>query len=404
MKVYRHLSQLVTLQSAHAKDGRYLAPEDLSVIEDGAVVFDNEIIHWVGETSNLPEEFKGLPSENLGGHVLVPEIIDSHTHAVFGGDRASEYAHRLNGLSYEDIAKRGGGILFTMNETHKLSKPELFELARKRLEKIFSYGVGTVEVKSGYGLTYEKEKELSEIIQELKRHFLPRFRIFNTYLAAHDIPKNFKNSDAYLEQVVLPLMKELSEKKIIDAVDIFHEKNYFTSDDVRKLFTAAKNLNLPCKIHADELNDNQGAEIACEFDALSADHLLKISKPGISQLANSKTVATLLPGTAFFLGKPLAPAREMLDSGVKVALASDFNPGSCHVDNLILIASISAAALKLNQAELWAAISLNAAAALGLENQGAIAKGMASRFSLFKAPSLSHITYNWGKNLSVNLI
>ncbi len=225
MKVYRHLSQLVTLQSAHAKDGRYLAPEDLSVIEDGAVVFDNEIIHWVGETSNLPEEFKGLPSENLGGHVLVPEIIDSHTHAVFGGDRASEYADRLNGLSYEDIAKRGGGILFTMNETHKLSKPELFELARKRLEKIFSYGVGTVEVKSGYGLTYEKEKELSEIIQELKRHFLPRFRIFNTYLAAHDIPKNFKNSDAYLEQVVLPLMKELSEKKIIDAVDIFHEKN-----------------------------------------------------------------------------------------------------------------------------------------------------------------------------------
>jgi len=404
MKVYRHLSQLVTLQSAYAKDGRYLVPQDLSVMEDGAVVFDNEIIHWVGETSKLPEEFKGLPSENLSGHVLVPEIIDSHTHAVFGGDRAREYADRLNGISYEDIAKRGGGILFTMSETHKLSKTELFELARKRLEKIFSYGVGTVEVKSGYGLTYEKEKELSEIIHELKIHFSPKFRIFNTYLAAHDIPKNFKNSEAYLEQVVLPLMKELTEKKIIDAVDIFHEKNYFSSDDVRKLFAAAKNLNLPCKIHADELNDNQGAEIACDFGALSADHLLKISKPGISRLANSNTVATLLPGTAFFLGKPLAPAREMLDSGVKVALASDFNPGSCHVDNLILIASISAAALKLNQAELWAAISLNAAAALGLKNQGVIAKGMASRFSLFKAPSLSHITYNWGKNLSVSLI
>jgi len=403
MRVYKHLSQLVTLESAVKKDGRHLVASDLSVIEDGAIVFDEKIIHWVGKTSELPLEFKTLSSLDLSGHVLLPEIIDSHTHAVFGGDRALEYAERLNGTSYEEIAKRGGGILFTMNETHKLNPNELFELAKCRLEKIFNYGVGTVEVKSGYGLSYAKEKELSEVIFRLKNHFSPRYQIFNTYLAAHDIPKDFPDSKTYLADVVLPLMKELADKKIIDAVDIFHEKNYFTTDDVKKLFSKAKELNLACKIHADELNTNGGAELACEFKALSADHLLKISQEGISQLAKSSTVATLLPGTALFLGKPLAPARAMLDAGVKVALASDYNPGSCHVDNLILIASMSAANLKMNQAEIWAALTLNASAALGLKNQGVLATGFKSRFSLFKAPTLSHISYHWGTNLAVNL-
>jgi imidazolonepropionase len=191
--------------------------------------------------------------------------------------------------------------------------------------------------------------------------------------------------------------------KIIDAVDIFHEKNYFNADDVSLLFMKAKSLGIPRKIHADELNDNSGSSLAVEFEALSADHLLKINAQGIADLAYSKTVATLLPGTAFFLGKTLAPARAILDGGVKVAIASDYNPGSCHCDNLLLIASLSAAQLKINQCELWAGITMNAAAALGLTNQGALTIGMNPRFSLFKVKSLSEITYNWGKNFSVNL-
>jgi imidazolonepropionase len=403
MRVYKHISQLVTLEAALKKDGRLLRPSDLSIIEDGAIVFDDENIQYVCKTSELPKEFDSLPSVNLKGHVLMPEIVDSHTHAVFGGDRAVEYTERLNGTSYEEIAKRGGGILYTMRETQKLTCDELFELACKRLEKIFSYGVGTVEVKSGYGLNYQKEKELSEIIARLKSHFSPRYQVFNTYLAAHDVPKDYADSSTYLNEVVLPLMKELAALKVIDAVDIFHEKNYFTSGDVRTLFSKASELKLPCKIHADELNTNGGAELACEFKALSADHLLKISQEGISQLAKSSTVATLLPGTAYFLGKPLAPARAILDAGAKVALASDFNPGSCHVDNILLIAALSAANLKMNQAELWSALTLNAASALGLTHQGALVKGFYPRFSLFKTPSLSHITYNWGTNLAVNL-
>jgi imidazolonepropionase len=402
IKAYINLHQILTLKGAHQKDGRLLGLEDLSLIEDGAIVFDDQEILWVGKSSDLPSQYKAH-AINLAGHVLTPELVDSHTHIVFGGDRAQEYADRLNGTPYEEIAKRGGGILFTMKETQRASAEDLFQLARTRIEQVHRYGIGTIEIKSGYGLSYEKEKELSLIIDRLKKHFAPNVQIFNTYLAAHDVPKTHQSSSHYLQDVVLPLLKDLAASKVIDAVDIFHEKNYFTDEDTKLLFTTAKTLGIARKIHADELHTNSGAEIACDFEALSADHLLKISDTGIAKLAQSKTVATLLPGTAFFLGKPLAPSRKLLDAGAKVAIASDYNPGSCHCDNVLMVASISAAQLKLKQVELWTAITLNAAHALGKFKQGALIEGMQPRFSLFKAPTLSHVTYHWGKNLAVTL-
>lgn len=402
IKAYINLNQILTLKGAHQKDGRLLGLEDLSLIDDGAIVFNDQEILWVGKSSDLPSQYKAH-AINLAGHVLTPELVDSHTHIVFGGDRAQEYADRLNGTPYEEIAKRGGGILFTMKETQSASAEDLFQLARTRIEQVHRYGIGTIEIKSGYGLSYEKEKELSLIIDRLKKHFAPNVQIFNTYLAAHDVPKTHQSSSHYLQDVVLPLLKDLAASKVIDAVDIFHEKNYFTDEDTKLLFTTAKALGIARKIHADELNTNGGAEIACDFEALSADHLLKISDTGIAKLAQSKTVATLLPGTAFFLGKPLAPSRKLLDAGAKVAIASDYNPGSCHCDNVLMVASISAAQLKLKQVELWTAITLNASHALGKFKQGALIVGMQPRFSLFKAPTLSHVTYHWGKNLAVTL-
>ncbi len=403
MKAYTNLSQIMTLEAAHKKDGRMLQPDDLSIINDGAVVFDESTIHWVGATKDLPANYRGIPKFKLDHHVLTPELVDSHTHIVFGGDRAQEYSDRLNGTPYEEIAKRGGGILFTMKETLNLEAEKLFEMACERIQRVNSYGIGTIEIKSGYGLSFTKEKELSLIIDRLKKHFSPKIQIFNTYLAAHDVPRSFSSSSEYLNQVVLPLLKDLAPRKIIDAVDIFHEKNYFSSDDVSNLFSLAQDLQIGIKIHADELNTNGGAEIATSFKALSADHLLKVSDTGIAALASSNTVATLLPGTAFFLGKNLAPGRKMLDQGVKIAIASDYNPGSCHCDNLLLIASMSAAQLKINQAELWCGITLNAAHSLGKTDQGVIKVGMKPRFSLFNVESLAHITYNWGRNFSVSL-
>lgn len=396
------LNEIATLKGAHKKDGRKLVPEDLSIIKDAAIIYDETKIIWVGENSRFPEQYKNI-AKSLPGHVLTPEIVDSHTHLVFGGDRAQEYTDRLNGTSYEEIAKRGGGILFTMTKTNEASSEELLKIACERIERLHSYGVGTIEIKSGYGLNFEKELELSLVIDKLKKKFIHKIKIVNTFMAAHDVPKSFASSEDYMREVVLPLLERLAPLKVLDAVDIFHEKNYFSDHDVKILFERAQRLNIAVKMHGDELNDNQGAELGAKHNALSIDHLLKISDTGIKALANSKTVATLLPGTAFFLGKPLAPARKILDAGVKVAIASDYNPGSCHCDNVLLVASMAAAQLKLNQAELWAGITLNAAAALNFKNQGAIIPGMDARFSLFKTESLSHITYNWGRNFSVNL-
>lgn len=402
LKAYTDLNEIVTLKGAHKKDGRRLIPQDLSSIRNGAIVFDENKILWVGETERFPSQYKNI-AKSLPGHVLSPQLVDSHTHIVFGGDRAQEYADRLNGTSYEEIANRGGGILYTMKKTNEASLDELFETASERIERLISYGVGTIEIKSGYGLNFEREYEVTMLIDKLKKKYSHKVRIFNTFLAAHDVPRNFKSSQKYLHEVVIPLLDEVAPLNIINAVDVFHEKSYFTTQDVRDLFDRAGKYNIHCKIHADELNDNGGASLAAQYKTLSADHLLKISSQGIHDLAASHTVATLLPGTAFFLGKPLAPARALLDAGCKVAIASDYNPGSCHCDNVLLVASMAAAQLKINQAELWAGITLNASHSLGLLNQGAIIPGMDAKFTLFKTESLSHITYNWGRNFAVNL-
>lgn len=400
-KYYKNFSEIATLHFAHKKDGRNLHQQDLGLIKNASIICDEEKIIWVGEDQNLPEEYKEIPVIDMRGKVCVPEVVDSHTHLIFGGDRAHEYTMRLNGASYEEIATAGGGIINSMHGTHALSRNELLNLAIERVRTIHSYGVGTIEIKSGYGLDIDKEYELSHIIHDLKGIVGPDVQIVNTYMAAHAIPKMFSSSYEYMNKVVLPLLDQLSDEKIIDAVDIFHEQNYFSEDDVVALFERANRLNIKVKSHADELNNNAGAELAVKYNALSADHLLKVSEAGISALKNSNTVANLLPGTGLFLGKPSAPARALLDAGVKVSMASDFNPGSCHCDNLILLASIAAPMYKMSQCEMWSAITLNAAHALGLKNQGAIIPGLAPRFSIFDTTSIDRITYSWGKNFAI---
>ncbi len=403
MKLFKNITQLVTLKSAYQKDGRKLLPTDLSIIEDGAVVFDDEKIIWVGKSKDISSQHKNLDTTDLTGKVLLPEIVDCHTHLIFGGDRSHEYTIRLNGGTYEDIANAGGGILNTMQGTNRLSKKELFNLCVERINTIHSYGVGTIEIKSGYGLNYQKEKELSEIIDQLKKHFWPKVQIMNTFMAAHAVPKNYSTSSIYMSEVVIPLLEELAPKNIIDAVDIFHETGYFNQEDTELLFKTAHELKIPVKSHADEFVDNKGAVLAAKYNAISTEHLLATKEDGILALASSNTVAVLLPGTGFFLGKKQADARKFLDAGVKVAISSDYNPGSCHCDNVILVASLAAMTYKTNVAELWAAITLNAAHALNLKNQGAIIEGLAPRFSIFNTDSIDKITYSWGKNLACRI-
>ncbi len=402
IKIFRNFSEVATLAGAYQKDGRRVSVEDLGLLKNASIVFDAEKIHWIGPDNQIPDDYleKDYPEIDVTGKVCVPEIVDSHTHLVFGGDRAHEYSMRLNGASYEEIAAAGGGILNSMKGTNALSRVELLKSAHQRVKAIKAYGVGAIEVKSGYGLTFEKEYELSHVIHDLKNLARPDVQIINTFMAAHAVPKNFATSYDYMRDVVLPLLDKLGEEQILDCVDIFHEQNYFSNDDVVALFERARRWNINVKIHADEFNDNKGAVLAAKYEALSADHLLRTTEDGIAALAASKTVATLLPGTGLFLGKPQANARALLDGGAKVAIASDFNPGSCHCDNLIMIASIAAPMYKMNQAELWTAITLNASHAVGLKNQGALIPGFKPRFSVFNTDSIDRITYNWGKNLA----
>lgn len=402
LKAFRNFAQAVTLNEAHKKDGRNLTPSDLSIIENASIVFDSDEIKWIGKDTELPTEYIGISSEDFTGKTLLPELVDCHTHLVFGGDRSSEYSMRLNGADYQEIANAGGGILSTMKATNEASADELLQSAISRVERIHSFGVGTIEVKSGYGLNFDKEYECSKIIHRLKNHFKGKVQIINTYMAAHAVPKTSSSSNEYLNSVVIPLLKKLALEEIIDAVDIFHEGGYFDEVDTQQLFDVAKILNLPVKSHADEFADNKGAMLAVKNSALSTDHLLMTGDDGIKALAESSTVATLLPGTGFFLGKPQANAKKFLDSGAKVAIGSDYNPGSCHCDNVLLIASLAAPIYQMNITQLWSSITLNAAHALGLVNQGALVPGLSPRFSIFDVDNVDRITYHWGNNLSIN--
>ena len=401
MKVYKNVSELVTLKDAHKKDGRRLNPEDLSIIENGAIAFDQDKILWVGETKNLPQEYESFEAQDFTGKTLIPELVDSHTHIVFGGNRSKEYLMRLNGADYQEIAKAGGGILHTMAKTNESSMQELYDLAIQRIQRLNSFGIGTIEIKSGYGLNIDKERELSILIDDLKKHFFPKIQIKNTYMAAHAVPQKYKSSSDYLDQEVIPLLKELASMGIIDAVDIFFERGYFDHTDTENLFNICDELKIPFKLHADEFYDNKGALLGAHRNALSCDHLLCTDIDGIKALAKSNTVANLLPGTGLFLGKPQANARAFLDQGVKVAIGSDYNPGSCHFDNLLLIASIAAPIYKMNVAELVSAITLNASHALGIKDQGALIKGLRPRFTVFDCPTLAEVFYNWGKNFTL---
>lgn len=398
MKVYRNLNQILTLQSAQLKGGRNLTPDDATIVDTGAIVFDEHKIHWIGKTADLPAKYDNLPSHDMNGFVLTPGIVDSHTHLVFGGNRSKEYVDRLNGVDYQLIAARGGGILYTMKETLSLSEDQLFAESVVKLDRFIELGVKVIEIKSGYALTSEGELKVLRVIKRLKDSYKNKLLIFSTYLGAHAVPKEFASSRDFLTKVVIPTLDLAHGEGLVDFVDIFVEQGYFSVEDAKLLFNRSKELGLKTRIHADEFTDLGCGALAAEYNCASADHLLKVSDHSIQKLSQSDTVATLLPGTAFFLGKPLAPARKLLDAGCRVALASDYNPGSSHIDNLLLVASLSAPNLKMNLTEVWAAITLNAAFSLGLPNYGYLEVGSASCFSLFKTAQVSDITYFWGRN------
>lgn len=401
-----HASQLLTGQGVRLKGGRKIREPDLGLIEDGALVYSvkqagrrelPDKIIWVGKSSELPKAYRKTRARDLKGRrAVIPGLVDCHTHLVFAGDRAGEFAERCAGATYQQIAARGGGIQTTVRATREASVAELEKLASSRLKEAYSYGVRTIEVKTGYGLTMESELKCLEVIQRLqKRH--PEVTLVPTFLGAHDFPKD-QSRESYMRLLLEEMLPRVARRKLARACDVFIDQGFYTLEEGRAILTRAQELGLKVKVHADELVNTESASLAAELGALSADHLLKISDVGIQKIARSETVAVILPGTAFYLKAPHAPAKRLINAGACVALSTDFNPGTCMTLSLPTIMTLGALYLGMSRAEIFAAVTYNAAKALDLhKRKGTLEKGKDADFCIlpFERFEESYYRFAW---------
>lgn len=388
-----NIKELVTVD-----ESRITADNPLGIIRDGAVAIQDGKITWVGKTSELSSTGNAkLISAN--GAIVTPGLIDSHTHPVFAGNRAHEFEMRLQGKSYLEIAEAGGGIACTVESTRNATEEELYQLAKPRLERMVTFGVTTVEAKSGYGLNWDSELKSLNVINRLKNE-LP-MGVVTTYMGAHDIPPEYKDkTDDYVRLVCEEQIPKVAEDNLADCCDVFCEKGYFDIDQSRKILLTAKEHGLKIKIHAEEFNDLGGAKLAAEVGCLSADHLLHISDEGIASLKEKNVVATLLPGTAFYLRVDYAPARKILEAGCDVAIATDFNPGSCMSENLQLTMTLACLQMKMLPYEVIKSVTINGAKALGLDHdRGSVANDKRADLVFWKADSYHELLYHFGVNL-----
>lgn len=376
----------------------------LVVIFDGAVVVRDAAIAWVGPTAELPPLADDTQYLDAAGQTVLPGFIDSHTHLLFAGTRADEFEQRLQGRTYQEIAARGGGINATVRRVREASRDELKALARPRLERLLQFGVTTVEVKSGYGLTLADELKCLEAIADLNVE--GPLELVPTFLGAHDVPPEFRSDRAsYLRLVTDEMLPEVARCGLARFCDVFCEKGVFDLQESERILSRARGLGLGLRLHADELTPLGGAELAVRLQAASADHLLCITEAGIDALAGSSTVATLLPGTAFFLGVNYAPARRLIEGGAAVALASDCNPGTCPTENLPLVGAMACTQMKMQPAEAITAVTLNAAAALQCGGRlGSIEVGKQADLILANVPDYRHLFYHFGINHVTSVI
>lgn len=368
------------------------------VLANGTVIVDGATIAWLGLQTQAPPAPPGAAVLDCAGKVVTAGLVDSHTHLIFAGARADEFEQRLQGVRYQEIAARGGGINVTVHQVRRSSKEELTALARPRLRRLLAFGVTTVEVKSGYGLTPADEIKCLEAIAEL--HAEGPWELAATFLGAHAVPPEFQDDRAgYVDLLVNEMLPEVARRGLAEFCDVFCETGVFSLAESERILTRARDLGLRLKVHADELTPLGGAELAARLGAVSADHLLCISDAGIDALAASGTVATLLPGTAFFLGVPYAPARRLLERGVRVALASDCNPGTCPTENLPLAGAMACTQMKMLPAEALAALTTHAAAALGRQDRiGTLAEGRQADLVVWDVPDYRHLFYHFGVN------
>jgi imidazolonepropionase len=380
--------------------------EDAGAIPNATLVWEGENILWVGREADLPELYKGMERVDANGMMAVPGFVDCHTHLCFGGWRADEFEMRIRGRSYLEIAKAGGGILSTMRSTRKATEEELFEKAAGLLEEIRTLGVTAIECKSGYGLSIEAELKQLRVYKRLRDRERERggMRIVSTFLGAHTVPPEYKeNRRGYLDLVIGELIPQVAEEGLADFCDIFVEESAFTVEEAREVLLAGKKAGLRPKVHADQLSAGGGAELAAEVGAFSADHLEHISRGGIRAMAEAGVVAVTLPIASLYTQQPFLNARPLADAGVRVAVATDFNPGSAPSFDLPLAMMLACNQSRLTPAEALKGATLYAAQAIGLEQEiGSLEPGKSADFLLLNAKNVNEWMYHYkGSRLEV---
>jgi imidazolonepropionase len=397
--LFHNAAQVVTCAGpARARRGAEMG--DGQVRRGVAVLVVGDRIASVGPPDELERAHPEAERVDCGGGVLTPGLVDSHTHAIFGRPRYEEQELRASGIAYMEIARQGGGIHASVRDVRSRSADELVVLAEARLRRLASYGTTTVEVKSGYGLTVDDELKLLRVIARLAER-VP-MRLVPTWLGAHEIPSEYRTraggAASYVKLLLDDMLPAVAAQRLARFADVFCEPGVFSIDQARIILEASRRAGLGAKLHADELEPSGGAELAAEMGAVSADHLAAVSDAGITALAGSQTVATLLPGTMLFLGRSRqAPARALIEAGAAVALATDFNPGTSPTVNLPLILTLGVSQLHMSVAEAVIAATVNGAAALGIaDHVGQIAPGFSADIALFDCDDIRELPYWYG--------
>jgi imidazolonepropionase len=405
--VIKNISQLVQCDDKNLKfragdemnclntiDNAYIEIENGKISNFGNMDQWNGITDWNSTTIIDAEE--GL---------VLPTFCDSHTHLVFAESRESEFNDRINGLSYQQIAKNGGGILNSAKKIHQIDEEILYKRSLKRLNKLIKLGTGAIEIKSGYGLSVESELKILRVIKKLKE--TTPISIKSTFLGAHAVPEKYKdNKKEYIELVINEMLPEIASNNLADYIDVFCEEGYFTNEDTIRILQAGKKHNLQGKTHVNQFNSLGGVKSSIDNDSLSVDHLEIMNEDDFLAFKESKTIATILPSCSFFLGIPYSPAKEFIARNIPINLASDYNPGSSPSGNMNLVASLGSIKLKMNAEQVINATTLNGAYAMGLENKlGTISKGKMANLIITKPiPNYQYLHYSFGENLIEKVI
>jgi imidazolonepropionase len=393
-----HCKALVQLrpQAEAPVYGREMA--ELPMLENAWLLIREGLIHSYGSMD------QGLPTcdyqYNLAGRMVFPSFVDSHTHLVFAATREAEFVDRINGLSYEEIAKRGGGILNSARHMAQASEEDLFEQAWQRLQEVIATGTGAIEIKSGYGLSTDSELKMLRVIKEIrKRSPIP---VKATFLGAHAFPAQFKNDhEGYIKEIITQMIPQIAKEGLADYCDVFCDRGFFSPEETDRILKAALDYGLKPRLHANELGHTGGVQVGVNHKAVSIDHLEYLSSEEIELLKNSLCIPTGLPGTAFFLGIPYPDARAMMEANLPLALASDYNPGSCPSGNMPFVLSLACLRMKMTPEEAINATTLNTACALELQQKyGSISPGKVANLWISKPlSSIARIPYSFGSNL-----